>query len=111
MWQPRLIPKCGRSHRSLNMDAVDPDVSRVADNLHFNHRLSAPNVWEVAIDKSLIDEAASIFSAGGAFDSVTREGEPYETIESSVGPFFVQRINWQSDVCLHCDHHMSLPQP
>lgn len=51
------------------------------------------------MDSELVDEAARIFSEGSPFRSVTADGEPYETIESSVGPFFLQRINWQSDAC------------
>ena len=81
------------------MDSIDPDVIRVDGGLHFNHRFAAPNIWEVDVDEDLIDEAGRIFSDGAPFASATAEGEPYETIDTSVGPFFLQRINWKSDAC------------
>eukprot|EP00327_Prymnesium_parvum_P000391 CAMPEP_0182838122 /NCGR_PEP_ID=MMETSP0006_2-20121128/23122_1 /TAXON_ID=97485 /ORGANISM="Prymnesium parvum, Strain Texoma1" /LENGTH=277 /DNA_ID=CAMNT_0024967099 /DNA_START=138 /DNA_END=971 /DNA_ORIENTATION=- len=81
------------------MDAVDCDVRRVNGGLHFNSRLAAPNVWEIDVDQGLVDAAGSIFECGTPFKSVTEDGEPYEEIATSVGSFFLQRINWKSDAC------------
>ena len=85
--------------QAVRMDTIDPDVTSVADGLHFNSRLAAPNVWEVDVDEAAVDEAARIFTEGSPFASATAAGEPYETIESGVGPFFLQRISWRSDAC------------
>ena len=88
-----------RGSSLVRMDSIDPDVMCVDRGLHFNHRFAAPNIWEVDVDEDLIDEAARIFMDGSPFESVTGDGEPYETINTSVGPFFLQRINWKSDAC------------
>lgn len=81
------------------MDAVDADVSCIAEGLHFNNRLAAPNVWEIDVSKDVIDIATDIFERGEPFASASKDGEPYESIETGVGSFFLQRINWQSDAC------------
>lgn len=81
------------------MDAVDADVCCVAEGLHFNNRLAAPNVWEIDVNKDVIDIATDIFERGEPFASASKDGEPYESIETGVGSFFLQRINWQSDAC------------
>lgn len=94
---------------------ADPDVVRLADGSFYNTRLGAPSVWEIELDHTLIDEAASLFlrsSRGGSdgggrpggyalqppFASVTDMAEPYQDIQTQAGAFFAQRVTWDSNI-------------
>jgi len=77
---------------------VDADVIRLPDGNYFNRRLAAPNVWEIGVDESLVDEAAEIFYDTESFEKLTQMREPYMDIDSTAGPFFAQRVTWDSNI-------------
>jgi len=94
-----LLMGSAQPRAGVFMDAIDSDVHLIRPGIHFNTRMEAPNVWEVDIDSAIVDEAVAVFELDKPFGSVTHDGEPYESVQTSVGPFFVQRINWHSDAC------------
>lgn len=77
----------------------DADVVPLASGVgYYNRRLRAHNVWEVAIDPALVDEAAALFYEGDAFAAGLRSPDPISQVDSAAGPFFCRRVSWDSDI-------------
>ncbi len=87
----------------------DKDVICLPDGTYFNTRLHAPNAFEIAVDESIIEEAADIFygrfdgrvsdSEGGPFDGICKRAVIYDDVLTPVGRFFTQRVSaWRSDL-------------
>jgi hypothetical protein len=81
----------------------DPAVRALHGGGFFNSRLGAPNVWEVDVELSLVDEAASIFDGAKlrqAHKSLRgARGVPIQSFEGGGASFaVVQPKGWFSDI-------------
>lgn len=84
---------------------LDPAVVEVTSGVwkYYNTRLAAPNVWEVDVHTSLVEEAASIFTGAKLREAhlglAGTRGTPVRSFEGGGTRFaVVQPKGWSSDV-------------
>ena len=110
--------RCMASEILSTSTGPDADVVQLPDGTFFNHRLGALNVFEIDVDESIIDEAASLFfdsssectgEFGSPFSSVTDMEHTYDELLTRAGRFFVQRVSgWRSNIVwVAVDDHAS----